>query len=158
MATPTAADTFAVAAPAPAAATPAPAQPDTSHHAASTSIDAALVGVVVDLKDACTSPTAPAGARTSVALGSGSAVGAAPPEDAWEVREGEVEVQDRIGGGSYGDIFKGNLWGTDVAVKLIVAAVVTEEVRACVLLPLMLLSTFAPCRAIEPTGPRELQV
>lgn len=52
-------------------------------------------------------------------------------DDAWEVKEADVAVSDRIGGGSYGDIFKGRYWGTDVAVKLIVAAVVTDEV-SCV--------------------------
>ncbi len=50
-------------------------------------------------------------------------------EDAWEVLEQDVQVIAKIGGGSFGDIYRGRLWGSDVAVKLLLAAVVTEEVR-----------------------------
>lgn len=73
-------------------------------------------------------------------------------EGAWEVKESDVEVSDRIGGGSYGDIFKGRLWGTDIAVKLIVAAVLTEEVHVllyCCFLP-------PPCLLVL-TGVGQLQ-
>jgi hypothetical protein len=49
-------------------------------------------------------------------------------EDAWEVLEQDVQVIAKIGSGSFGDIYRGRLWGSDVAVKLLLAAVVTEEV------------------------------
>jgi serine/threonine protein kinase len=38
---------------------------------------------------------------------------------AWEVAEEEIEITDRIGEGAFGDVYRGRLWGTDVAVKLI---------------------------------------
>ena len=49
--------------------------------------------------------------------------------DAWEVKEQDVQVIAKIGSGNFGDVFRGRLWGSDVAVKLLIAAVVTEEVR-----------------------------
>ena len=35
---------------------------------------------------------------------------------------------DRIGAGSFGEVYRGRLWGTDVAVKLMIATEVTAEV------------------------------
>jgi hypothetical protein len=78
-------------------------------------------------------------AATSSSAGSGSS-SIAPPrraqpslprmlDDDWEVQEQDVQVIAKIGGGNFGDVFRGRLWGSDVAVKLLVAAVVTEEVR-----------------------------
>ncbi len=37
----------------------------------------------------------------------------------WEVAEDEIEVTERIGEGAFGDVYRGRLWGTDVAVKLV---------------------------------------
>lgn len=99
-------------------------------HTVSTSIDSTFVGlpsIAEDAVDAGTSPIVLAPSRAAI-KSSVSGTVHSTPEDPWEVREGEVEVADRIGGGSYGDIFRGRLWGTDIAVKLIVAAVATEDV------------------------------
>lgn len=37
----------------------------------------------------------------------------------WEVSETDIEVTERIGEGAFGDVFRGRLWGTDVAIKLV---------------------------------------
>jgi hypothetical protein len=97
------------------------------------------------MSSAVTAPHAPPMSVDVTAVGPvGSAIlqspAGAPPmtphalfvgADAWEVKEEDVEVIDRIGGGNFGDVFRGRLWGCEVAVKLLVAAVVTEDVRAC---------------------------
>ena len=66
------------------------------------------------------SPTRPGGKRGSLF----TAVGAAQ----WEVEDDEVEMHGKLGKGQFGDVYKGRLWGTDIAVKLLVAAGLTEEV------------------------------
>jgi hypothetical protein len=106
-----------------------------AHHTVSTSIDSSVIGVErqedVDTADVATSPLAAARAPVPSSVSATHPSASQTPEDAWEVKDTDVEVFERIGGGSYGDIFRGKMWGTDVAVKLIVAAVVTEEVCVC---------------------------
>ena len=46
----------------------------------------------------------------------------------WEVEDDEVEMHGKLGKGQFGDVYKGRLWGTDIAVKLLVAAGLTDEV------------------------------
>jgi len=46
---------------------------------------------------------------------------------AWELSEDEVEVTERIGAGNFGEVFRGRLWGSDVAVKLMRATEVTSK-------------------------------
>lgn len=45
----------------------------------------------------------------------------------WELSEDEVEVTERIGAGNFGEVFRGRLWGSDVAVKLMRATEVTSK-------------------------------
>jgi len=46
---------------------------------------------------------------------------------AWELSEDEVEVTERIGLGNFGEVFRGRLWGSDVAVKLMRTTEVTSK-------------------------------
>lgn len=50
--------------------------------------------------------------------------------DHWRVHEREIEVLQRIGSGKFGDVFKGVLWGTDVAVKLLHAPQMEHDITA----------------------------
>ncbi len=61
-----------------------------------------------------------AGKRSSLFTLSGAAQ--------WEVEDDEVEMHGKLGKGQFGDVYKGRLWGTDIAVKLLVAAGLTDEV------------------------------
>ncbi|RYE98581.1 MAG: protein kinase, partial [Methanobacteriota archaeon] len=45
----------------------------------------------------------------------------------WEIVEKDVEVVERIGRGAAGEVYRGRLWGTDVAVKLLVSAAITAD-------------------------------
>lgn len=40
-------------------------------------------------------------------------------QNTWEIAEDEVTISDRIGAGSYGEVYKGRVWGADVAVKIL---------------------------------------
>ena len=74
----------------------------------------------------------------SGAAGGGSTTGRGGAADMamqflnWEIKEAEVEVSERLGGGNYGEVFRGRLWGSDVAVKLLLADELTDEVRMAV--------------------------
>ncbi|CAE7917863.1 drkD [Symbiodinium sp. KB8] len=48
----------------------------------------------------------------------------------WEVHDEEVEMLSKLGKGQFGDVYQGRLWGTDVAVKLLVSAGLTEDILA----------------------------
>jgi len=45
-----------------------------------------------------------------------------------EIDYSAIAVLDKIGDGAFGEVYKGRLWGTDVAVKIIKADQVTESV------------------------------
>jgi serine/threonine protein kinase len=49
------------------------------------------------------------------------AVAASSGSNEWEIAEKDIEIIERIGTGSYGEVFRGRLHGTDVAVKLLSA-------------------------------------
>ncbi|XXQ31678.1 Protein kinase domain containing protein [Plasmodiophora brassicae] len=50
------------------------------------------------------------------------------PSQQWEIDYNQITILEKIGDGAFGEVFKGRLWGTDVAVKTIKADQVTESV------------------------------
>ena len=47
--------------------------------------------------------------------------------NAWEISEDEITITDMIGKGSFGEVYKGRVWGSDVAVKLLNTTAAGEE-------------------------------
>ena len=45
----------------------------------------------------------------------------------WEIDQNEIEVMEAIGSGAFGAVYRGRLWGSDVAVKTLHAAQQTED-------------------------------
>lgn len=48
-------------------------------------------------------------------------------DNTWEISEDEITITDMIGKGSFGEVYKGRVWGSDVAVKLLNTAAAGEE-------------------------------
>jgi serine/threonine protein kinase len=42
--------------------------------------------------------------------------------DPWEINYDDLEIFERVGSGAHGEVFRGRLWGSDVAVKKLIAA------------------------------------
>ena len=116
-------DSTAVAAPAPAGNDPPSYLRSGEHHAA---IAAAITPRVGDAREteshrdtredavkAAPAPTVPPAASSA---------------QNWEIQLDDVELEERIGAGAFGEVYRGRLWGTDVAVKRLVSASLTPEV------------------------------
>jgi len=72
------------------------------------------------------------GPALSMTHSHGSSGGPGTPSNAlamgsWALSEDEVTITERIGSGSFGEVFRGKLWGTDVAVKLLHSPSKPEE-------------------------------
>jgi len=74
------------------------------------------------------SATSRAGTLRSNGGGASGGNAGAGGSETWEISERDIDVVDRIGAGSFGEVYRGLLWGTDVAVKLLSASEVTQEV------------------------------
>jgi len=46
----------------------------------------------------------------------------------WEIDFKELEISEKIGDGAFGEVFKGRLWGTDVAIKQFKAEKINQKV------------------------------
>lgn len=71
-----------------------------------------------------------AGGGSSLAAAGGvfsGGVGGPGLAQLWQVSEDDVEVISSIGTGSYGEVYRGRLWGTDVAVKLLPQEAATPD-------------------------------
>lgn len=49
----------------------------------------------------------------------GPAAALADPPKEWEIDFKQIQILDKVGDGAFGEVFKGRLWGTEVAVKCI---------------------------------------
>jgi serine/threonine protein kinase len=45
----------------------------------------------------------------------------------WEISAKDLEIVEAIGSGAFGEVYRGRMWGTDVAVKLLPQGSVTDE-------------------------------
>lgn len=89
-------------------------------------------------RGAAAAPETPASATAPISFSPASLTSPAPPAASaglagaahqnWEIQLDDVELEERIGKGAYGEVYRGRLWGTDVAVKRLLSATLTPEV------------------------------
>ena len=106
-------------------------------HSAAAAVAAAAAAASAAAAGSLIQPTSfQSGSAAASAVGTGTAGGGGGSAAAvtsavsqlWEITEDDLEVVDRIGTGSYGEVYRGRLWGTDVAVKLLPQEAATPEV------------------------------